>query len=65
MIGYAIDGFGIYGLLDKNGNNPTDLDECGGHSDDLRGYHYHAGAPGDNQILKCLHGLSGYTKVQE
>jgi len=65
MIGYAIDGFGIYGLLDKNGNNPTDLDECGGHSDDLRGYHYHAGAPGDNQILKCLHGLSGYTEVQE
>jgi len=65
MIGYAIDGFGIYGLLDKNGNKPNDLDECGGHTDVVRGYHYHAGAPGDNQIIKCLHGLAGYTTVEE
>jgi len=65
MIGYAIDGFGIYALLDKNKNKATDLDECGGHFDEIRGYHYHAGAPGDNQILKCLHGLAGYTEVQE
>ncbi len=56
MIGYAIDGFGIYALLDKKGNKPEELDECGGHSDEERGYHYHAGAPGDNQIIKCLHG---------
>ncbi|MEM5538190.1 YHYH protein [Olleya sp. AS48] len=65
IIGYAIDGFGIYGLLDKNGNKPTNLDECGGHFDDERGYHYHAGEPGGNQIIKCLHGLPGYTEVQE
>ena len=65
IIGYAIDGFGIYALLDKNGNKPTDLDECGGHSDDERGYHYHAGEPGGNQIIKCLHGLPGYTEVKE
>ncbi|MDO6739400.1 YHYH protein [Wenyingzhuangia sp. 2_MG-2023] len=65
IIGYAIDGFGIYGLLDKKGNKPTALDECGGHSDDERGYHYHAGEPGGNQIIKCLHGLSGYTAVKE
>ncbi|CAZ97467.1 YHYH protein [Zobellia galactanivorans] len=65
IIGYAIDGFAIYGLLDKNGNKPTDLDECGGHSDDKRGYHYHAGEPGGNQIIKCLHGLPGYTEVKE
>lgn len=65
IIGYAIDGFGIYGLLDKNKNKPTDLDECGGHSDDERGYHYHAGEPGGNQIIKCLHGLPGYTEVKE
>lgn len=65
IIGYAIDGFGIYALLDKNGNKPTNLDECGGHSDDERGYHYHAGEPGGNQIIKCLHGLPGYTEVKE
>lgn len=65
IIGYAIDGFGIYSLLDKNKNKPTDLDECGGHADDERGYHYHAGEPGGNQIIKCLHGLPGYTEVQE
>ncbi len=65
MIGYAIDGFGIYALLDKDGNKPTNLDECGGHSDDERGYHYHAGSPGDNQIIKCLHGVAGTITVQK
>lgn len=65
LIGYAIDGFGIYALLDKNNNEPINLDECGGHFDDVRGYHYHAGAPGDNEIIKCLHGIPGYTSVEE
>ena len=65
MIGYAIDGFGIYALLDKKGNKSSDLDECGGHSDDIRGYHYHAGEPGSNQIIKCLHGVSGYIELKE
>lgn len=65
ILGYAIDGFGIYALKDDNGNTPADLDECGGHFDDIRGYHYHAGEPGGNQIIKCLHGLPGYTEVKE
>ncbi|MGJ8593556.1 MAG: YHYH protein [Aquaticitalea sp.] len=65
IIGYAIDGFGIFALLDKNGHKPKDLDECGGHTDATRGYHYHAGEPGGNQIIKCLHGLPGYTEVKE
>lgn len=65
MIGYAIDGFGIYALSDTNGNHSSSLDECGGHFDDERGYHYHAGEPGGNQIIKCLHGLPGYTEVKE
>ena len=34
VIGYAIDGFSIYALEDKNGNTPKDLDKCGGHMDD-------------------------------
>lgn len=65
MLGYAIDGFGMYALLDKNGDQPMDLDECGGHSDAIRGYHYHVGEPGGNQIIGCLHGLPGYTEVEE
>lgn len=65
LLGYAIDGFGIYALEDENGNKPNDLDECGGHFDDIRGYHYHAGEPGGNQIIKCLHGLPGYTEIKE
>ncbi|WP_299184734.1 YHYH protein [uncultured Aquimarina sp.] len=65
MIGYAIDGFGIYALKDKNGNKSGNLDECGGHFNDKLGYHYHAGEPGGNQIIKCLHGLPGYTQTKE
>jgi len=63
MIGYAIDGFGIYALLDKEGNKPTGLDKCGGHEDKIRGYHYHAGEPGGNQIIACLNGEYGEMKV--
>ncbi|QWX85209.1 YHYH protein [Cellulophaga sp. HaHaR_3_176] len=65
IIGYAIDGFAIFALLDKNENKPTNLDECGGHSDDKRGYHYHVGEPGENQIIKCLHGVAGTMNVDE
>lgn len=65
MLGYAIDGFGIYALLDKENNEPTNLDECGGHIDEIRGYHYHVGEAGGNQIIKCLHGIPGTVKVQE
>lgn len=59
MIGYAIDGFGIFARTNNQGEEPTNLDECGGHYDETRGYHYHAGAPGDNQIIACLHGAPG------
>ncbi|WP_117885505.1 YHYH protein [Aureibaculum luteum] len=65
MLGYAIDGFGIYALTDKKGEKPTDLDNCGGHQDDVRGYHYHAGEVGGNEIIKCLHGEPGQMVVQE
>ncbi len=56
MIGYALDGHGLYAQLDADGNEPTDLDECRGHSDDTRGYHYHADAPGSNNFIDCLYG---------
>jgi hypothetical protein len=56
MIGYALDGFGIFALLDKEKKEPANLDESRGHFDAVRGYHYHAGKPGDNQIIKSFRG---------
>lgn len=56
MIGYAMDGHGLYARLDANGDEPTDLDACRGHYDDVRGYHYHADAPGNNNFIDCLYG---------
>lgn len=41
LLGFAFDGYGIYGPLGENGKPPTDLDECNGHTDATRGYHYH------------------------
>ncbi len=44
LIGYAFDGFALYGPNDSDGKPPTDLDECNGHEDKERGYHYHVTA---------------------
>ena len=54
QIGYAIDGFGIYELA----ANHSTFDECNGHEDEIRGYHYHATEPGKNEIIGCLHGVT-------
>lgn len=59
MIGYMMDGFALYARENAAGEAPTDLDECGGHWDPVRGYHYHAGAPGENQIIKGFRGVAG------
>lgn len=64
MLGYAMDGFGIYAHQDEKGDTYDDLDECNGHYDAIRGYHYHAGDAGSNQILGCLHGESGSISVK-
>ncbi len=56
MIGYAMDGYGMYAQLDANGKEPTDLDDCRGHYDTTRGYHYHVAAPGSNSFINCLKG---------
>ena len=56
MIGYALDGHGLFAQLDTDGNEPTDLDDCRGHYDDIRGYHYHADVPGNNNFINCLNG---------
>ncbi|MFK7809204.1 MAG: YHYH protein [Saprospiraceae bacterium] len=56
MIGYAMDGHAIYERLDDNGEEATDLDECRGHYDEIRGYHYHVDAAGNNNFINCLGG---------
>lgn len=56
LIGYAMDGFGIHAATDESGTEAIGLDECGGHKDEIRGYHYHAANPGANKIIGCFHG---------
>lgn len=56
LIGYAMDGFAIHAMTGPDGAEPTDLDECRGHTDGVRGYHYHASGAGMNQILSCFAG---------
>lgn len=63
MIGYALDGFGLFAQLDPVGKAPTKLDECGGHFDQTRGYHYHAGSPGGNQLIGAFRGQPGSMTV--
>lgn len=55
LLGYALDGYGIYGMRDANGEEEM-LDECRGTTDDIRGYHYHAASPGENMFIGCFHG---------
>ncbi|MEP1554091.1 MAG: YHYH protein [Paraglaciecola sp.] len=58
LIGYAIDGYGIYAMKDAQGKEAEGLDECRGQTDDVRGYHYHAASPSENVFIGCLHGES-------
>lgn len=56
LIGYALDGHGIYAMTNEDGTSPTDLDELRGHSDGTRGYHYHVDAAGNNNFINGLQG---------
>lgn len=42
LLGFVKDGIPIYGFLNSDGEEPTDLDKCNGHTSDLGFYHYHA-----------------------
>jgi hypothetical protein len=56
MIGYALDGFGMYERLSAGGTEYTDLDASRGHSDTIRGYHYHVDKAGANNFINSLAG---------
>ncbi len=59
LIGYALDGYGIFGMADASGVEPDDLDDCRGHTDAERGYHYHVASAGENMFIGCFHGQQG------
>ncbi|MGB7338800.1 MAG: YHYH protein [Phototrophicaceae bacterium] len=59
LIGFALDGIPMYSLYDVDGNEASDLDECGGQYDDVRGYHYHVADAGSNMTLGCFSGEIG------
>ncbi|MBQ4830541.1 YHYH protein [Alteromonas sp. MMG017] len=65
LMGYALDGYGIYGMLNANGEEDYDLDECRGHEDDTRGYHYHAASAAENMFIGCYQGAQGSIEVNE
>lgn len=56
LLGYALDGYAIHAMTDAAGVEPADLDECRGHSDTVRGYHYHSASAGENQFIGCYRG---------
>ncbi|MCX6262930.1 MAG: YHYH protein [Bacteroidetes bacterium] len=56
MIGYALDGFGMYERLSASGAEYTDLDASRGHYDATRGYHYHVDKAGSNNFINSLAG---------
>ncbi|MCH9687916.1 MAG: YHYH protein [Deltaproteobacteria bacterium] len=57
LMGYAQDGYAIHEMAAEGGEEPADLDECRGHTDDLRGYHYHAASGGENMFIGCFRGV--------
>ncbi|MEO0394416.1 MAG: YHYH protein [Cyanobacteria bacterium P01_A01_bin.137] len=59
MIGYALDGFPLYALLDADGEEPSELDQCRGDYDETRGYHYHVADAGSNSFINCFQGEYG------
>ena len=62
LFAYAFDGYAMYGSVDSNGQVPTDLDSCNGHTgptpEHPEGvYHYHASLSFPN-LPTCLRGVS-------
>ena len=56
MLGYALDGYGIFAMANAAGEEHSDLDECRGAVDDTRGYHYHSASVEENMFIGCFHG---------
>ena len=57
LIGYALDGYAMHAMVGDDGIEETDLDNCRGHEDAVRGYHYHVASAGENMFIGCFNGL--------
>ena len=56
LLAYAYDGYGVYAMVNEDGLEPEDLDDCRGHEDESRGYHYHSASAAENMFIGCFHG---------
>ncbi len=61
---FAMDGFMIHSPY-AEGEAPSDLDSCNGHTTDSLGYHYHANPPEDNAVLSCFMGAVEESQVSQ
>lgn len=57
FIGYVLDGYGIYVMLNLIGEEDYDFDECRGYSDDMRGYYYYVVSVVENMFIGCYSGV--------
>ncbi|GMF53109.1 unnamed protein product [Phytophthora fragariaefolia] len=59
IVGYAFDGFPVYGYYDENGALPNDLDECNGRIRHNGQYGYHLLPPesSSSPFMPCLKGI--------
>jgi hypothetical protein len=58
-IGWALDGFPVFGPFSTDGVVPADVDSCYGHTHDPYGYHYHSRLVHDGKshaFLGCFRG---------
>jgi len=53
QIGIVMGDYQICSHLLQVGAAPTNLDKCIGYDTPVEGYHYHAVAPGSNEIMPC------------
>ena len=60
LLGYALDGFPIYGPFDETGTMPADLDACNGRFDSELGYVYHITPNVKPYIIGCFRGRLHY-----
>lgn len=58
LIGYAFDGFPLYGPYNEDGALPTDLDQCNGRVGYDGTYRYHATSTAP-YLIGCFRGLPG------
>ncbi len=56
QFGYALDGYPVHSPLAEDDADGADLDGCHGHTTESAGYHYHANAAAENQVIECLVG---------